>query len=381
MPAPPVAHRAYPWLTSLKGAQLQRLARATGIQSSGTRAVLIDRVGSALHDHECQSSTRPRSEASRRPGPEHTPSLETATHRVLSIDMGVRNFAFAHFESRPEGRGWSAMPELTAWRRLAVSEIGEVEGVSGAEAGVDLSRLGAAETGELTSSEGDEKENEQQLEKKADGDKYEPYVYAATAYTLVNTLLTTYRPTHILIERQRFRSGGSKVVLEWSLRVGVLESMLYAVLRTLREERGGEMARVYVQGVEPKRVVQYWVDRAKSGSGSGLEIPGEKITAKQMKKAKIDLVGRWLDGSVGMGADPGTGKGKVLVGSDPAVQDLVDGYVRKWKSPRSRSTGLVSAGKLDDLADCLLQGMTWMEWQATRERLVREGEKALPSIL
>lgn len=286
--------------------------------------------------------------------------------------MGVRNFAFAHFECKP-GRSAEPKPRLTAWRRLAVSEIGELEEPV---SDMDLSRPSETES-ELTS----EEERELEFGKEAGDEKYEPRVYAATAYTLVNTLLATYRPTHVLIERQRFRSGGSKVVLEWSLRVGVLEGMLYAALHAVREERGGDTARVYVQGVEPRRVVQYWGERAKCDPepGYGLEIPSEKITAKQLKKAKIDLVGRWLDGSVGAAAD--AAKAKVVVGSDPAVQDLVDSYLRKWKSPRARSRDVLSAGKLDDLADCLLQGVTWLEWQAAREKLAREGEKALASML
>ncbi|KAJ5172444.1 hypothetical protein N7492_005037 [Penicillium capsulatum] len=365
MPAPSLALRTHPWLTSLKAAQLQRLARATGVQSSGTRAALIERVGDVLRGHERESATglenSAQDELGSGRGETGARCATQKTRRVLSIDMGVRNFAFAHFRVQAGGTGTCA-PELMAWRRLAVSDIGELEtGVepeSESEADVNQDRdLGLDK--EVATSD----------------NKYQPHIYAATAYTLISTLLATYRPTHILIERQRFRSGGSKAVLEWSLRVGVLEGMLHAVLHALRAERA-EMARVCVHGVEPNRVVRYWADNVHT-SGSGLEIASGKISPRQLKKAKIDLVGRWLDGSTGAGAEPG----KVVVGSDPAVRDLVDGYVRKWKSPRSRSPGVLSAGKVDDLADCLLQGMTWLEWQATRDKLAREGEKALTSIL
>jgi len=190
---------------------------------------------------------------------------------------------------------------------------------------------------------------EERIPEKISKEGFCPARYASNAYTLVDKLLSAYKPTHILIERQRFRSAGGSAVQEWTLRVGVMEGMLYAVLYALKQERGGDVSRMEVHGIEPKRVVKYWIDRE----------GGVKMSAREVKKAKIEIVGGFLEG------------GRVF--PEGGVRDLVAGYLKKLHG-EGKGNGL---GKLDDLADCLLQGVTWLEWEGMRGRLAREGMEAL----
>ena len=311
--------------------------------------------------------------------------------------MGIQNLAFAHLrvpnpalKYQKHGSGAQELPKLTDWRRLAVSEISSVDLVS---------ETGPASANSLFTALSYSQEQKAK-------DAFSPDVYAANAYTLITALLSTYKPTHVLIERQRFRSGGGSAVQEWTLRVGVFEGMLYAILHALRQERGGYLASLQVHGVEPKRVVGYWseIDGAETAEAGASE--KKKGSAREVKKAKIDLVGKWLAHSFKMREKAGSVSNSAIItsktesgvigevlgldGSEtmsinpgaPAEQ-LAVAYVQKWQKQngnKKRSSAEAKAseiGKLDDLADCLLQGVTWYEWQVMRERLFREGFEAL----
>lgn len=342
--------------------------------------MLVQRIETELRTHAALSSDQTSREGE---------------WRILSIDMGIRNLAFAHLVTRSPlertslesggTRDCLSTPELNAWRRLDVSNMETL----------DLSSCSGSSSSKTTISTVDsvsEAESEAGIRgMSSDTDAFAPHLYAAKAYTLISTLLSTYKPTHILIERQRFRSGGGSAVQEWTLRVGVFEGMLYAILHALSAERGGIAVRV--NGVEPKRVVGYW----EMNQGSSEETEKKKLSAREVKKVKIDTVGRWLDSAVSgnegesrslsadmNGSSVGLGTG-VYVGEDRIVRELVDAYLRKWKGERSSKRKIAGeetqeVGKLDDLADCLLQGITWLEWQVMRERLIHEGIEALDNV-
>jgi cruciform cutting endonuclease 1 len=345
--------------------------------------------------------------------------------------MGVRNLAFAHLRVSRSSGSASASPdpdhppelELTAWHKLAVSEISNLNLIP---TPLDDPSIPSETTLPVTKAKSKEKEKEKE--------NYIPSLYAQNAYKLITSLLEAYKPTHILIERQRFRSGGGSAVQEWTLRVGVFEGMLYAIIHALREERGGSLQDVVVQGIEPKRVVRYWLEggTVKDTNEKGDDGKAKRLTARDVKKAKIDLVAGWI--SSGMkhqyqDQDPPRTGGprigitepglladtKIVLASpskSPVLHDVASGYLRKWQGQATRkskaaktrpsdkeivtespsaapiidgvaatpATTNIDIGKLDDLADCLLQGVTWVEWQVMRERIVREGVKALESM-
>ncbi|KAH1346286.1 hypothetical protein KXV68_005255 [Aspergillus fumigatus] len=379
---------SYTWLNNLRASQLQRIAQATGIQSSGTKACLIARLKEELphRNPEKQTSTCANTSS----------GTNTGAMSILSIDMGIQNLAYAHLLVPRDSHTATAgtVVKLNAWRRLAVSDalldlapdsLGKIQGGR------------ASNASKLTG-----KANVKRKEKEKH--TFSPSEYARTAYALVTRLLHAYRPSHVLIERQRFRSGGGSAVQEWTLRVGVFEGMLYAVLHALGQAGEGAEAgmRPVVLGVEPRRVGAYWEDRL----GVDVDAPKKKkkkASSREGKKVKINIAGEWLRAGMG-GVEAGSGSAlgspfRLSVADDSELRALVNAYLRRWagKSNAGRSVSRARAKaegqaaveedgavfeppdvrKMDDLADCLVQGVTWLEWQAMRQRVSTEGLDAV----
>lgn len=206
--------------------------------------------------------------------------------------------------------------------------------------------------------------------------EFSPAKLSASAFKLLRYQLLKEKPTHILIERQRFRSMGSKHILEWTVRVNMFESIIYAILCTLKEEKiwSGQ-----VVGVLPGKVGPYWVgenqeagDNVADGSSKVHKKHRSSKTAKIINKGlKIDLVRSWLEA------------GDVVELGNEDVEERARLYMEKWDRLPGGRKGVKRGekaegegekmGKLDDLADCLLQGMAWIQWERNKRIALEEG--------
>lgn len=342
------------WLTKLKGDQLRILAASVGIKTSGTKQSLI----SALQTRIPKCAFGPSNETFTRrpPTAEEKPlGVESSTIRsILSIDMGIRNLAYCCIRPpSPEDEGKVPKPIVTHWTRKDISAPSIPESSSDIS---DSGPLGVA--------------------------NFEPDIYAARAYTLLAPLVKHDPPSHVLIERQRFRSMGGFAVQEWTLRVNMFESMLYAVLETLKREG---LWKGDVVGVSPARVLSHWIPVAaisvpETGRDSSDTLKAKvsrRQTDKVLKKGKTKsganakavkqhIVGHWLE------------KDEVVeLQGQAAIKKA--GYLRKLNKLRGKNLD-VDFGKLDDLADCLLQGMAWLNWEENRHLIWEKGEEALAEL-
>lgn len=345
-----VAKHEIQWLRQLKASQLHQLAIALGSPCSGSKSIIADEINQILKPAFVEGR-----HAS--PNPAST-STDHTGFSIISIDMGIQNLAYAHLLAPPpndnqtaatQGPGISTLPMLRAWDRLTAFPL----------------------------------QNQDNLTKKSA--KPEPYIpsrYADAAHRFVTDLLRKYSPTHILIEQQRFRSGGGSAVAEWTIRVGLFESMLHAVLRTLREERGSSLGLQAVVSISPARTARFWLE-GRGGSGSLVE--PRKITGREGKQAKIDIVAKSFLGAKDHLVETGTGQAKAMktafltrwCATSKAAKAL---KLQKKAAPSESRYGSESARqpKLDDLADCLLQALAWLRWQKTRELVLEDLRKEDP---
>jgi cruciform cutting endonuclease 1 len=315
---------------SLRLSQLKSLAFQCGISTSGTKPVLANRL-----IDEIVTIT-----------PSHG-SIKSTPNRILSIDMGIRNLAYCILDIPSDifSNSKSSLPTVTAWRRIAVSSVPVPP--------EDVEYL---------------------LPKSKEA--FDPQTLSTAAYALLRHSLLPHNPTHILIERQRFRSMGSPHILEWTIRVNMFESMLYAVLQTLKSEKIWDGT---VIPIAPGKVGPFWLESGQDGgipSQARAKLRNTKSTKLLNKGAKIDLVKSWLEA-----------RGKVTLGTSDA-ESTARAYLEKWhrlpgraKSKnvtKSDKVGEVEAmGKLDDLADSLLQSMAWIQWEKNKREVLKNGVEAL----
>ena len=165
----------------------------------------------------------------------------------------------------------------------------------------------------------------------------------------------------------------------------MFESILYAVLNTLKEEKIWEGE---VVPVIPGKVGPFWIGEdlddgvpqesvGEKGKGKKKKLRTSQNAKVKNKGAKIDLVRGWC------------GSGDMVRWGNKEVEDMASAYVEKWdrrpggvkrpkKGPKKELVeGQEKMGKLDDLADCLLQGMAWVQWEENKRMALKYGVEAL----
>ncbi|KAJ9142308.1 hypothetical protein NKR19_g7230 [Coniochaeta hoffmannii] len=303
---------------SLKLSELQELARSLGVSQTAPKSALIARLQDVFRD-----ISRPPPDA-----------------RILSIDLGIRNLAYALLTPGGSSTG-ASKPTVRAWNRVDLRTLSPVP----------------------------------QRQDPAPSQDFSPPSLSHLALNLVQTHLLPLAPTHILIEKQRFRSAGGSAVLEWTVRVNSLESMLYAIFATLKGL--GQWEGVVIP-VDPRRVGPFLLEDEGTGESQKTREPTAKTArakgSKENKKLKIALVGSWLR----------DGRGVLFEGESESMKAA---FMKRWlpkerknkaaKEVEMRAEEEKRIDKLDDVADCLLQGVAWLRWEENKRKLVEELGKGL----
>jgi cruciform cutting endonuclease 1 len=361
---------------------LQTLLVHIGAPSSGTKAVLQERFRRDIGISRLSKDQRTWQ------------TSETASNelRIMSIDMGIKNLAFCEAKvSYPSKNSLDAEMKVLRWEKINLTAT-----ISD----------GDSEAQDVKTTEQDTESTDGDL------DPYSADALSKTAYRLISNTILTGSPDIILIEKQRWRSGGGSAVQQWTLRVNTLEGMLWAVLQTMhaqRLEKGAEASTTEtlyeVFSADPKRVGQYWLTRAagrlaesdteavKSSQSNEDEAntPKKSLSrSKAEKKVKIALLRSWLTAtpastaSVTQDTVPGITFSFAPDAEDTrkALLSLSKSKQRK-KSKQGSEDGLSTAAvagsalkKLDDVTDCFLQAAAWVSWESNRLQLQEVWKKS-----
>lgn len=403
---------------------LATMLRLTGLPTAPTKAGMIQTLETGLMQPYMLTSS------DRRPT------------RILSIDLGIRNLAFCVLEignidriqTRPLSGGRVLDPtrvhhsdsplksvfdhvRLIEWKRISL-----------------INRILDAQKSLPAP---------QQRGKVVDGlalgtSAFTPAVLSRMTYNLVREAFIPMNVSHILIERQRHRSGGAAPIQEWTVRVNMFESMLHAVLETFRGQHvavenstssdmstpslAGVCTAPFVHSVAPKNVAQFWCGPMAGREETSQPKTKESVrglTTKISKTTKIQKVEVWLscprdqahetlsgthsrsvsnniDGLLHCSGQASAMRETFLssragLGKTPKRRSSIGTSIKKTRSPTipsadganvpvivgSEGTGdndvsRIEGGKLDDLADCLLQGTAWVQWELNKIVLAQE---------
>ena len=384
MPVPPGLKLTPTLLAqSLKLTQLRKLACSLGTPISGTKRALAEAM--------CGVLGRSRFPIASIRGRDGGGSGSGAV-RILSVDMGIRNLAACLLEvpggwkglgiKRGKDRHTMMVPSVIAWQRMSIlpTTTTNIE----------------SKPGETPPPQPPTPPTPQTVE------SFSASTFSHHAHSLALTLLhlSPPLPHQILIETQRYRSHGGAAVQEWTLRVNMLESMLWGCLRTLAElgvwgvkdgrvvtgegkevvEQGGEV----IEGINPGKVVGFWEGLLAEYGVAKVE--KLQTTYAESKKSKTRVVKSLLcPPYMRTQSSPpscgGTGMPLFELGTEQARETAglflemggdggkVGAKVKKPLVVGKRSKKQPK-GKLDDLADCLLQGLAWVKWEEGRRRVI-----------
>jgi cruciform cutting endonuclease 1 len=315
------------WLHKLKLNQLRRVAIAIGTPCSGTKQVIVQGINAAVSN-----------------------TLRDESPSIVTIDMGLKNLAITHLI--PDCSDSGSYKDLkaidvSAWKNMSI-----IDRVQWPRDHPNAPAIGQS-VDRMT----------KRIKRAGISEAYHPATYAERASAFVTGILDIYHPTHILIERQRFRSGGQAAVQDWSIRVGVFEAMIYATLQTLKDRAIFETC---ILPILPTSVNRFWLEPAEPSGQVQRKVSAKHSSSRDVKLQKIDLVKQILAA--------GDSHGTELSFGDAALE--AKGLFEMTPQERKTQGALSSTLKSDDLSDSLLQGLAWVQWQKHRSHLRESDSEA-----
>ncbi|EMR09886.1 hypothetical protein PNEG_01649 [Pneumocystis murina B123] len=247
-------------------------------------------------------------------------------HRILSIDVGIRNLAFSSIIAPS----------------IIIEDFNLIHHKPFVVDGWDKLSI-------------ESKKIDNKIIKKA----YNPSKFSFLAYQLAKSLLKKFKPQTILIERQRCRTRGKNVVQEWIIKINIFENMLHSIFRCFKEEMIWNDQEADILSIDPAKISSFWFEKnnilmKNFPINHNLPMPIDskdkkpsylsKTSTLRSKKEKIEIINSWLK----------AGSIFDFRNTQITAKDFISKKKEKDKL------------KIDDLADSLLQGISWIIWEQNK---------------
>ncbi|QSL65724.1 hypothetical protein MERGE_000002 [Pneumocystis wakefieldiae] len=247
-------------------------------------------------------------------------------HRILSIDVGIRNLAFSSIIVpsiiiKDSNLIYHKPFVVDGWDKLSIES----------------------------------KKIDNKIIKKA----YNPEEFSFLAYQLAKSLLKEFKPQTILIERQRYSTRGKNTVQEWIIKINMFENMLHSIFRCFKEEMIWDDQEADILSIDPAKISSFWLKKNNIlmknfpiNHNLSILIDSEdkkpnyqsKTSTLRSKKEKIEIINSWLKA------------GSIFDFKN--TQITAEDFLLKKKDKDKL--------KIDDLADSLLQGISWIVWEQNK---------------
>ncbi|KAG0047260.1 hypothetical protein BGZ83_007665 [Gryganskiella cystojenkinii] len=337
---------------------------------------------------------------------------------IVSIDIGIRNFAWVELSKDGEILRWSIVDLLAPMETNP--SLSQNESVS--DSGSNLEEFESKQGSDDSVPTDKRKRYKKKKEPKPPAPPYDPRAVALRLDQLmrdifqerghVNNSAQTVRG--IVLEQQRFRTGGMPTMLDVTFKCGVVEGMIHSWIAAWQslQKQPHQTESFFIEAVPPKAVSTFWgigaagtvkparstmnrrkdsksrdVDESINGhkddtgpdtdgeddlpaaieDGSGLvsrEVKGPKYMTKKLQSRLI--VDGWLDSN------------SAFTQASPRTDEHIsmsDAGLRAWCGPEIMEF-YKQERKRDDLSDCVLQAVAWYEW---RGRAIEEAiDRSVP---
>ncbi|KAG0097933.1 hypothetical protein BGZ93_001624 [Podila epicladia] len=375
-----------------------RLALATGQPLTGTKTVLVKRISACLsavmvdidhfRDQHPHLATPLGSNAI---GFFSSDTVAQLKHSILprsiiSIDVGIRNLAWVELSSRGEILRWSVDDLLRA------DCTSEADGSSGLGQAHDPHEEASSKTTNISAHETTSTKKKAKQSKKTPPPLYDPRSVALRLDQIMQKIVDSKQIGGVIVERQRFRTGGMHSVLDATFKCGVVEGMIHSWLALWEKERvpgstDKKHKDVIIESISPRAVGAWWsigsVTRS-SGGGSLFEESTDSTSELDTSDA----------------GDTSKRPKKTLKYATKKKQSrtIVDGWLHKLEDLENKENKSATRDKnhplrvscspitrewyrlekkRDDLSDCLLQAVAWYEW---REHAMNEALLCLSKV-